>query len=440
MRAWFEALAAVLERWRRPGEAFTAWLQGEETDFVRFNRARVRQAGTVRQAYLLLDWIAGRRHAAAEVALTGEEGSDRERLEHVVGRRRDALASVPEEPFLAYARGAPSSVRGRAGRVPSAAAAAETVVGVAGGADLVGLLASGRLWTGFANDEGQRNWEESESFNFDWSVYGEGGAAVMARYAGFEWSTEVLERRLAETSEALALAGAPARRITPGEYPAYLAPMALEEAFEQLAWSAFGLRAHRTRTTPLLRMAEGGARLASSVTLCEHTAGGIAPAFQEAGYPRPDRVPLIVEGAYRDCLVSPRSAAEYGVASNGAGTAEIPQSLDLAPGRLAGERALATLGTGVWVSNLWYTTWSDRNAARITGMTRFATFWVENGRVAAPLEPMRFDDSLYRMLGSALVDLTAERELLLDPGTYGRRSRRSAHLPGALLSTLRLTL
>jgi predicted Zn-dependent protease len=73
-------------------------------------------------------------------------------------------------------------------------------------------------------------------------------------------------------------------------------------------------------------------------------------------------------------------------------------------------------------------------------MTRFATFWVEGGRIVAPVSPMRFDDSIYRMLGENLLELTRERELLLDPSTYGERSTSSSRLPGALLSSMRFTL
>jgi predicted Zn-dependent protease len=76
----------------------------------------------------------------------------------------------------------------------------------------------------------------------------------------------------------------------------------------------------------------------------------------------------------------------------------------------------------------------------MTGMTRFASFWVEKGKIAAPITPMRFDDSVYRMLGETLVDLTRERELLPDPSTYGERQTSSARLPGALLKGLRFTL
>ena len=101
---------------------------------------------------------------------------------------------------------------------------------------------------------------------------------------------------------------------------------------------------------------------------------------------------------------------------------------------------MAELGEGVFINNLWYLNFSDRPAGRITGMTRFATFWVEGGRIVGPVGPMRFDDTIYRMLGDNLVDLTRSRELLLDASTYGERSTASARLPGALLQALKFTL
>jgi predicted Zn-dependent protease len=172
----------------------------------------------------------------------------------------------------------------------------------------------------------------------------------------------------------------------------------------------------------------------------ENTADGVAPGFQGDGFVKPARVTLIENGKLRDALVSPRSAKEYGLPTNAANGRESPESLELLGGGLDGKEALEALDRGLYISNLWYLNFSDRPAGRITGMTRFATFWVEGGRIAAPATPMRVDDSIYRMLGENLVDLTRERELLLDPSTYGERSTSSSRLPGALLQSLKLTL
>ncbi|MNZ83484.1 peptidase PmbA [compost metagenome] len=149
---------------------------------------------------------------------------------------------------------------------------------------------------------------------------------------------------------------------------------------------------------------------------------------------------MIVDGKAGAQLVSSRSAAEYGLTANGASGGESPSALNMKAGALPDADILKQLGTGLYISNLWYLNFSDQPAARLTGMTRFATFWVENGEIQAPVNTMRFDDSAFSLLGSQLEALTEERELLLSASTYSQRATASALLPGALVNRLTLTL
>jgi predicted Zn-dependent protease len=315
------------------------------------------------------------------------------------------------------------------------------------GRDLVGFYAGGTIYRGFANSLGQRNWHEVDSFNFDWSIYrkaeqatSEGrDQAVKTSYAGFGWSPVDFAAKMQRASEQVELLALPVRKVEPGEYRVYLAPRALVDIVGLLSWGGFSARARQTKQSPLLRMQEGQ-MLSPQVTLTENIGEGVAPAFQSEGFIKPPVVTLISNGKLGDALVSPRSAKEYGLATNGAHGGESPESLEMAPGRLEDAKLLEALGTGLYISDLWYLNFSDRPAGRITGMTRFATFWVENGRIAAPVTPMRFDDSIYRILGESLVELTRERELLPDSSTYGERQTSSARVPGALLKQLRFTL
>ena len=73
-------------------------------------------------------------------------------------------------------------------------------------------------------------------------------------------------------------------------------------------------------------------------------------------------------------------------------------------------------------------------------MTRFATFWVEDGEIVAPLQVMRFDDSAIRLFGDGLVALGAESELGMSTSTYFRRATGSTRVPGALVDGFRFTL
>ncbi|MFN8644704.1 MAG: metallopeptidase TldD-related protein, partial [Candidatus Binatia bacterium] len=413
---------------------------GEQSDFVRFNGGCVRQAGTVTQRTLTLDLVEGRRHAAGSLALSGDPADDRARLARLVDELRAIRAQLADDPYLAYAREVRSSERHLRAELPAPDQATAAIAAMARHGDLVGIYAAGAVHAGFANSLGQRNWHTSENFNLDWSYVHEADRAAKGTYAGTAWNLGELERRAELSAEQLSGLRRPPRRLAPGRYRVYLAPAALWELLGVLGWGGFGLRAHRTKTTPLLKMVEEGARLHAAVSLIENTAEGIGPDFQEAGFQRPACVRLIEGGVYRDCLVSPRSAVEYGVETNGAAPSEAPSSIDMAAGSLPVERVLRELGTGIYVGNLWYLNFSDRVACRTTGMTRFATFWVEGGVIQAPIELMRFDETVYRMLGANLVALTAERDFILDPGTYFQRSTDSARLPGALVEDFTLTL
>jgi predicted Zn-dependent protease len=341
---------------------------------------------------------------------------------------------------LLYATEVQSSVQAGANRLPDSATAVAAVLEAGRGRDLVGFYAAGCIYAGFANAFGQRNWFASYSFNCDWSFYYQADKAVKTAYAGFVWEPEEFAHKVDTAAAQLEQLRQAPRTIPPGRYRVYVAPAALDDILHTLAWGGFGLKDHRTKQTTLLKMVEEGAHLHPAVTLRENTRDGVAPNFQGAGFIKPDQVTLIEAGVFRNCLVSPRSAKEYGVPTNAASGRETPQSLEMAAGDMPRQEVLQRLDTGVYMNNVWYLNYSDRSACRMTGMTRFATFWVEHGVIQAPLNVMRFDESIYRMLGEHLLGLTAERELVLNTSTYHQRSTGSSRVPGALIDDFNFTL
>jgi predicted Zn-dependent protease len=440
MQEYFYALADAITGSLHGDELYTCTFHAEDSDFVRFNRSAIRQAGSVVQRFLSLDLIHGRRHAAAEVALSGDLDSDHARVSQLLTGLREQISYLPEDPHLLYATTVYSSAYQGENRLPNKGDAVAAVLDAGRGRDLVGIYAAGGIYAGFANALGQRNWFASYTFNCDWSFYYQSDKAVKTGYAGFVWEPAVMADKVAEATAQLDILSRPPRTIPPGRYRVYLAPAALMDILQMLAWSGFGLKDHRTKQTTLLKMVEEGLHLHPAITIRENTRDGVTPNFQEAGFMKPDQVTLIEAGALRDCLVSPRSAKEYDVPTNGASGAEAPESIDMAAGDIPRDEVLQQLDTGVYINNLWYLNYSDRTGCRMTGMTRFATFWVEGGVIQAPLSVMRFDESIYRMFGDHLLGLTAEREFILDSDTYHRRSTGSNRLPGALVEQFNFTL
>ncbi len=439
-RQHFAEIADRVTGLTRGDETSLSNYYAEQSDFLRFNRSAVRQPGSVTDIELTVDLIKGRRRASAAARLTGNSVEDASRVSALIADARNALDTAPDDPFLLFNTAPQSSEHIAEHAMPTRSQAIDAITFAGRDRDMVGIYAAGRTAYGFANSLGQRNWHHADSFNLDWCFYHSADKAVKANYAGFEWRNAEFERIAAEAANTLPALSRPPKTVPPGGYRAYLTPAAMGEVWGWLSWGAFGLQSHKTRSTPFLRSIDRVDEFAQQVSLDENIAQGVAPAFQRDGFVRPPRISLIDHGSYNQCLVSPRSSAEYGVPTNGANEGEQPQSFDMAAGQLSRAEILGRLGTGVYVSNFWYLNYSDRNKGRLTGLTRFASMWVEGGEIVAPLNVMRFDDTIYRMLGSELAGLTSEREMILDTGTYGRRSADSMRLPGALVGDFRLTL
>ena len=435
----FKALVDWLQSAITPQERFTLGYNAESSDFIRFNHAKVRQAGQVQQANVYFKLIEDGRHADLQLTLSGDETLDRERLGESLHQLRETLTLLPVDPYLLLNEDAWQSSNVQDAPLPDSAHVVAQITQLGDGLDLVGIYAAGPIYRGFANSNGAFGWHQANSFNFDWSLFHENGQAVKANYAGHEWSDAAFAKRFALAREQLAFLGQPSHTLAPGQYRAYLAPAALEEVMGMLCWGGFSAQSLADKTSPLQRLYDGQATLNPLVTLNEQVTGSLSPAFSREGYPRSD-LSLVVEGVAKDRLIDSRSAAEYGLTANGAGWGEAPSALSMNGGSLALDDVLKELGTGLYISNLWYLNFSDRTAGRITGMTRFATFWVEDGEIKAPVSTMRFDDSVFSLLGGALEQLTKERELILSPSTYSQRQTASNLLPGALISRLTLTL
>ena len=435
----FKALVSELRSALREPEQFTVSFAAETSAFVRFNHAKVRQAGQVQQASLGLKLINDGRHADLDITLAGDPEVDRQRLAEGLQQLRETLPLLAADPYLLLNHNGWQSKNVQDHPLPDTDQAVAEIARAAEGLDLVGFYAAGPISRGFASSSGAFGWHQANSFNFDFSLFHANGQAVKASYAGHQWSSEGFAKRFDQARQQLEYLGRPLRTLAPGTYRAYLAPAAMDEVLGLLSWGGFSAQSIASKSSPLQKLYAGDNGFSPLLSLDEQVSGSLSPAFSGEGYPRSD-LALIVAGQAGAQLVSSRSAAEYGLTANGAGGGESPSALNMAAGDLPEAEILKRLGTGLYISNLWYLNYSDQPAARLTGLTRFATFWVEDGEIQAPVSTMRFDDSAYSLLGSQLEALTSERELILSASTYDQRATASALLPGALVSRLTLTL
>ena len=87
----FDALVQWLRAAIKAPEQFTLGYDAESSEFIRFNKGKVRQAGQVHQASLSLKLINEGRHADVTITLGGNPAVDQLRLAQALKQLRETL-------------------------------------------------------------------------------------------------------------------------------------------------------------------------------------------------------------------------------------------------------------------------------------------------------------------------------------------------------------
>ncbi|MGD1863287.1 MAG: TldD/PmbA family protein [Phormidesmis sp.] len=471
---------------------FTLTLTGEDSQFTRFSQVKVRQTGQVCAGQLRLTLITSKEITSEEIS--SKDGSHESKRDSVPSQAADAnkahrtatitlpftgnftadwkviqpaltqlqaeLPLLPIDPYAVLPTKTQATSQAshqsqnhtnevHTGNLLEASAVAEALLNpirssaeeTSPALDFSGLYAGGLSYRAYADSVGKRHWFETPSFTLDYSLFGSRlQQAVKGTVAGKHWNPEKYEQDIAAVAAQLKLLSRPAKAVPRGSYRTYLAPAAVADIIDTIIWGGLGEASLRQGNSAFSKLEQGEAVLSEQFSLEEDFQRIGIPRFNSSGEIAPTRLPLIQKGQWASSLINGRSAKEYGKASNGANEEEVMRAPTVAPGTLKEKDILAELDTGLYISNLHYLNWSDLNAGRITGMTRYACFWVEAGEIVAPIENLRFDDDLYRFLGEGLIALTDQQTFLPAVGTYDRRSLGGMWVPGMLIDQFRYTL
>ncbi len=424
------------------GEYLTISLASERSQFTRFNHAKVRQSGLVADGNVTISLIYNQREAYAEFPFTSDRSIDIAYATASLNYLRQEVVQLPENPYLVIPENQGSSREVYQGDLLPPDEAIATILEPINNIDFTGFYASGSIIRASANSAGQRHWFATDSFFVDYSMFvqtSSGEKAVKGIYAGKDWQNQDYKLQIERSQQQSIALQRPSKAIARGQYRTYFAPAASSELLGFLTWSV-GEASFQQGSSALLKLKNEERTLSPLLSISENFIHGNVPRFNDLGEVAPEYLPIISDGKLVNTLVSSRSAKEYSKKANGAGSGESMRSPEVATGNLAEADILKQLDTGLYLSNLHYLNWSDRTGGRITGMTRYACFWVENGEFIAPIENLRFDDSIYDFFGDHLEDFTDFCEFIPDTGTYEKRSLGGIFAPGMLAKEFTFTL
>jgi predicted Zn-dependent protease len=436
----FNKLIETLIIKKKESEQFTIKLNSERSQFTRFNHAKVRQTGCVTDGWIELTLMQNQRSSFRQFSFIGNCEVDWQLACKALQELREELPQLPIDPYLVLPSGINTSREIHSGNLLTAETVVVTVLEQVKNLDFTGIYAGGIVIKAYGDSNGQKHWFATDSFSLDYSLFMTCGQAVKGTFAGSDWDATAYKTRITEAKRQLELLSRPAKELPRGQYKTYFAPAAVADLLSMLSWGGVSEADIQQGNSALALLSRQEKELSLAFNLKENFQRGLVPRFNKWGEIAAPELPVIEKGILVNTLVNSRTAKEYKKTANGANGIESLRAPEISPGNLEFEQILSSLDTGLYVSNLHYLNWSDRPTGRITGMTRYACFWVENGEIVAPIENLRFDESLYRFWGDNLIDLTDFQEFVPEVGTYESRQLGGCMVPGILVKDFTYTL
>jgi len=440
MEKIFNQLSESLFSELNSGENLILSFDGEKSQFIRFNHAKVRQTGLVDDADLGLKFILNNRSVHGGFTVSGNFDIDVARGQSEIVRMRLEAQEIPEDPFVVFPENAGSSHDIKSSKSLPFENAIDAILPAMSGMDFVGIWANGKMFRGNANNLGQKHWFETDSFSLDYSLVTPEHQMVKGSFAGNNWDQNEYESYVNKSREKLSLMDRKPVKINTGNYRTWFESAAVSDFLGMFSWNGISEASLRQGCSGFGRMRHDDIRLSPKFSVIEDFSPGFCPKFNSNGEVSAEKLSLIENGELKNTLVSSRSAKEYGVKSNSAESGEYLRSPNMAVGSLNHNDVVSEIGKGLYLSNIHYLNWSDNAGGRITGLTRYACFWVENGEIVAPIETMRFDDSFYNFFGERLLEVEDKSSVNPEVETYGGRSLGATTCPGILVDDFALTL
>lgn len=422
-------------------ECMTLSLVSEKTLFARLNHSKIRQSTNVDQSDAEIQFVSNNRELRKSVSLTWNPEQDIQRISGLIEEARKEAMILPETPFIVYPENNASSEQDILLDTSNGEGVLAPMLSVIQGVDLAGLFTDGLVIRANQNNRGQKHWFSTENFYLDYSIYSEKQKAVKSCFAGTSWDQKAWEANVNDSNHQLSQMRLPVQEVPRGKYRTYLAPAAVAEILGTLDWGGWSGSAYKQGWNPLKDLIEKKKMFSEKVTITEDFTQGFSPKFNHQGEVAVDTLPVIERGELKNLMVNSKTAKEYDdLKSTAAGGSEGLRSPVFQTGQLTKADILSALGTGLFVSNLHYLNYSDRPKGRITGMTRFACFWVENGEIKGPIKDLRFDETVYNIFGDNLLEVTDFSEVQPETSSYGCRHIGGAKVPGLLVDNFAYTL
>jgi PmbA protein len=389
------------------GLAAEVLIIAKDVSLTHFANCAIFESVVERKVSLVLQIFRGKRRGTATTHNLDSEG-----LTQVVARARMDADTNPEDPdhpelpepvsyatvqaFDAETANYPTAQRKElAGEACSLAASQ-------------GLAASGGFLTGsgalyITNSQGLFASHASTNADFQMRVVGQDSSG-WAHASGWR-AKDIQVNLLAQEAIEKAKLGRNPQRIEPGVYPVILDPYATEDLLQMLNFHGMGaLDVYQGRSW--MNDVLGEKAMDEQVSIWDDglDAQGMPMPFDFEGVPK-TRLDIVLNGVVMGPVYDRYTAAMMGKTSSGhaippgfRGKGPLATNLFMAGGEAILEEMIASTERGLYITRFWYTRLARRKGCEVAGTTHDGVFWIENGKIAYPVNDLRFTQSYVEAL------------------------------------------
>ena len=371
-------------------------LNGVRTGNIRFARNSVSTTGIMRNTTLVVQSYFGKRSGVATV-----NEFDDASLEKVVRRSEELAQLAPENPeFVAPLESkeyGPSAtyIEATDKITPEMRAqAADDCISaaVAGNVVTAGYLEDNSDVTAMMNSKGLFAYNKSTDLNLTVTMRTPDGTG--SGWIGRDYNdiTKLNTREASKIAIDKAVQSRDAKAIEPGKYTVILEPAASIELIRNMI---FGMNARQADEGRSFLSKKGGGTKLGEKMLDErvnlyadplNTEVPVCP-WSPEGLPQ-KKMDLVRGGVFRNIFYDRYWAQQKNVAP-----IPFPGNVIMEGGNTSLEEMIKNTKRGIWVTRFWYTNVVDFPSLLCTGLTRDASFYIENGKVKHPVKNFRFNES-----------------------------------------------
>jgi predicted Zn-dependent protease len=396
----------------------------DETGSTRFARNAITTNGVYNRLSLHVEVRKGKKRGIAVI-----DELSKEKVREAVGRAETLAGVAPENPELMASLGPqvypgvpplyfPGTAEFSPGRRAEAIVAAIEKAG-AKKAEAAGFFETGAHVSAGLTSKGLYYYFSSTRSYYSNTLRSGNGSGWAA--AEEENADRMAPPELAERALAKALGSRNPRPFPAGKYTVVLEPAAVADLVLFTLYNFTAREADEGRS--FLSVGEGknrlGERLVSpGVTLSSDPAFPPVPAFPlgEDGLPLKKTV-WIEKGVVKNLITT-----RYWAEKTGREPVPFPSNIIMEGEGHTLEDLIRSTDKGILVSRFWYIRDLNPMILLLTGLTRDGVFWIENGRIAHPVNNFRFNESPVNVLKNV--------QMMSQPvRAVGGETRESAFVP-----------